>query len=146
MEPATISALAALAGATIGGVTSFAATWLTQRTQARVQELTHSLTVREQLYKAFIKEASKLYADALVNEISDISNLVELYAMISEMRVISARNTVESADKVARLIVNTYRSPNKTLPELEDMVNRGAIDVLQTFSEAARQEFRRLGV
>jgi hypothetical protein len=146
MEPATISALAALAGATIGGVTSFAATWLTQRTQARVQELTHSLTVREQLYKAFIKEASKLYADALVNEISDISNLVELYAMISEMRVISARNTVEGADKVARLIVNTYRSPNKTLPELEDMVNRGAIDVLQTFSEAARQEFRRLGV
>jgi len=126
-------------------VTSFAATWLTQRTQARVQELTHSLTVREQLYKAFIKEASKLYADALVHEISDISNLVGLYAMISEMRVISARNTVEGADKVARLIVNTYRSPNKSLPELEDMVNRGAIDVLQTFSEAARQEFRRLG-
>jgi uncharacterized protein Yka (UPF0111/DUF47 family) len=145
MEPATISALAALAGATIGGVTSFAATWLTQRTQARVQELTHSLTVREQLYKAFIKEASKLYADSLVHEISDISNLVGLYAMISEMRVISARNTVEGADKVARLIVNTYRSPNKSLPELEDMVNRGAIDVLQTFSEAARQEFRRLG-
>ncbi len=145
MEPATISALAALAGATIGGVTSFAATWLTQRTQARVQELTHSLTVREQLYKAFIKEASKLYADALVHEISDISNLVGLYAMISEMRVISARNTVEGADKVARLIVNTYRSPNKSLPELEDMVNRGAIDVLQAFSEAARQEFRRLG-
>jgi hypothetical protein len=145
MEPATISALAALAGATIGGVTSFAATWLTQRTQARVQELTHSLTVREQLYKAFIKEASKLYADALVHEISDISNLVGLYAMISEMRVISARNTVEGADKVARLIVNTYRSPNKSLPELEDMVNRGAIDVLQTFSEAARQEFHRLG-
>ena len=145
MEPATISALAALAGATVGGVTSFAATWLTQRTQARVQELTHSLTVREQLYKAFIKEASKLYADALVHEISDISNLVGLYAMISEMRVISARNTVEGADKVARLIVNTYRSPNKSLPELEDMVNRGAIDVLQTFSEAARQEFRRLG-
>ena len=145
MEPATISALAALAGATIGGVTSFAATWLTQRTQARVQELTHSLTVREQLYKAFIKEASKLYADALVHEISDILNLVGLYALISEMRVISARNTVEGADKVARLIVNTYRSPNKSLPELEDMVNRGAIDVLQTFSEAARQEFRRLG-
>ena len=145
MEPATISALAALAGATIGGVTSFAATWLTQRTQARVQELTHKLSRREELYKAFIKEASKLYADALVHEISDISNLVGLYAMISEMRVISARNTVEGADKVARLIVNTYRSPNKSLPELEDMVNRGAIDVLQTFSEAARQEFRRLG-
>jgi len=43
MEPATISALAALAGATIGGVTSFAATWLTQRTQARIQTITHKL-------------------------------------------------------------------------------------------------------
>ena len=136
MEPATISALAALAGATIGGVTSFAATWLTQRTQARVQELTHKL---------FIKEAAKLYADALVHEISDVSKLVGLYAMISEMRVLSPTKTIESADEVARMIVNTYRSPNKTLPELEDMVNRGAIDVLQTFSEAARQEFRRLG-
>jgi len=72
--------------------------------------------------------------------------LVGLYGMISEMRVLSTTKTIESADKVARMIVNTYRSPNKTLPELEDMVNRGAIDVLQTFSEAARQEFRRLGV
>ena len=65
--------------------------------------------------------------------------------MISEMRVISSRNTIENADTVARMIVNTYRAPNKTLPELQDMVNHGAIDVLQTFSEAARQEFRRLG-
>jgi hypothetical protein len=146
MEPATISALAALAGATIGGVTSFAATWLTQRTQARVQELTHSLTVREQLYKAFIDEAAKLYADALVHEMSEVSKLVGLYGMISKMRVLSPRKTVESADEVARLIVNTYHAPNKTFPELEDMVNRGAIDVLQAFSEAARQEFHRLGV
>ena len=145
MEPATISALAALAGATIGGVTSFAATWLSQRTQARVQELTHKRTVREQLYKAFIDEASKLYADALVHEITDVSKLVGLYAMISEMRVLSSRNTIESADAVARMILNTYLAPNKTLPELQDMVNRGAIDVLQTFSEAARQEFHRLG-
>jgi hypothetical protein len=146
MEPATISALAALAGATIGGVTSFAATWLTQRTQARIQAIAQKLTLREKLYKAFIQEASKLYADALVHEITDVSKLVGLYAMISEMRVISARSTVESADNVARMIVNTYLAPNKTIPELQEMVNRDGIDVLQAFSEAARQEFHRLGV
>ena len=66
--------------------------------------------------------------------------------MISKMRVLSPAKTVESADEVARLIVNTYNAPNKTLPELQEMVNRGAIDVLHTFSEAARQEFRRLRV
>jgi adenosylmethionine-8-amino-7-oxononanoate aminotransferase len=146
MESATISALAALAGAAVGGVTSVATTWLTQKTQARIQELTHKLSRREELYKAFIEEAARLYADALVHEITDVSKLVGLYAMISEMRVLSSRNTIESADEVARMILNTYRAPNKTLPELQDMVNRGAIDVLQTFSEAARQEFRRLGV
>jgi len=146
MESATISALAALAGAAVGGVTSVATTWLTQKTQARIQELTHKLSRREELYKAFIEEAARLYADALVHEITDVSKLVGLYAMISEMRVLSSKNTIESADAVARMILNTYRAPNKTLPELQDMVNRGAIDVLQTFSEAARQEFRRLGV
>jgi len=56
MEPATISALAALAGATIGGVTSFAATWLTQRTQARIQAITHKLSRREELYKPLLKK------------------------------------------------------------------------------------------
>jgi len=103
MEPATISALAALGGATVGGVTSFAATWLTQRTQARIQAIAQKLTLREKLYKAFIQEASKLYADALIHELTDVSQLVGLYAMISEMRVISARSTVESADNVARM-------------------------------------------
>jgi hypothetical protein len=34
----------------------------------------------------------------------------------------------------------------ETLPVLEDMANRGAIDVLQAFSEAARQEFHRPSV
>jgi hypothetical protein len=34
----------------------------------------------------------------------------------------------------------------ETLPALEDMVNRGTIDMLQAFSEAARQEFHRPGV
>ena len=145
MDAATISALAALGGAAVGGVTSFGTTWLSQQTQARIQELTHKLTLREELFKAFIEEASKLYADALVNQISDVSKLVGLYALISKMRVISARATVESADALARKIVNTYNAPNKTISELQDMVNSGAIDVLQSFSEAARQELHNLG-
>jgi hypothetical protein len=146
MEATTLSALAALTGAAVGGVTSIARTWLSQHAQARIQKLTYQLNKREELYNAFIEEVSKLYGDALVHELSDVSKLVELYAMIAKMRVLSVRTTVDSANEVARLIVNTYRAPNKSLPELQDMVNRGAIDVLQTFSEAARQEFHSLRV
>ena len=146
MDPATISALAALGGATVGGVTSFATTWLSQQAQARIQQLAHKLNRREDLYKAFIIEASKLYADALFNEITDVSKLVGLYAMINEMRVISSKNTVENADIVVRAMVNAYRAPHKTLGELQELVNHGEIDVLQRFSDAARQEFHGLGM
>jgi len=76
------------------------------------------------LSKAFITEAVKLYADALVNETSDVTKLVGLYAMISRMRILSSRTTVENADKVGRTIVNSYLAPRKTVPELQDLVNR----------------------
>jgi hypothetical protein len=39
-----------------------------------------------------------------------------------------------------------YKAFIEALPELQGMVNHGAIGVLQTFSEAARQEFHRPGV
>ena len=144
MDPASISALAALAGATIGGLTSFATSWLTQQAQARAQQRAHKLTRREELYKAFIEEASKLHADSLVHETPDVSQVVRLYSMISLMRVVSSTRIVQDADNVIRTIVNTYLWPNKTLPELQDMVNSGAIDLLRDFSEACREELQRL--
>ena len=144
MDAGYVSAFAALAGATIGGLTSFLTSWLTQRAQARAQQLTHKLTRREELYKGFVEEASKLYADSLVHDTPDVSQLVKLYSLISMMRALSPTTIVENADKVARMIVNTYLAPNKTFPELRDMVNSGAIDPLRDFSEACREELQRL--
>ena len=144
MDTASISAFAALGGALIGGLTFFAASWVTQKTQVKAQQLSHKLTRREELYKHFIEEASRLYADSLVHETPDISQLIGLYAMISMMRAISPSTIVQYADKVARMIVNTYLAPNKSLPELRDMVNSGAVDPLRDFSEACREEFQRL--
>lgn len=102
MDSASLSAFAALGGALIGGLTSFATSWLTQQTQAREQQLIHKLTRPEELYKGFIEEASRLYVDSLVHDSPDVSQLVRLYAMISRMRVLSSTKTVENADKVAR--------------------------------------------
>jgi hypothetical protein len=145
MDVAYLSALAALGGAAIGGLTSFATSWLNQQAQARAQQLAHKATRQEELYKEFIEEASRLYADSLVHETADVSQLVRLYAMISRMRVLSSTTTVQNADKVARMIVNTYLAPNKTFPELRDMVNSGAIDPLRDFSEASREDLQRFG-
>jgi len=144
MDAAYVSAFAALGGALIGGLTSFAASWVTQQTQVKAQQLAHKLTRREELYKNFIDEASKLHVDSLIHETPDVSQVVKLYSMISLMRVISSTRIVQDADKVVRMIVNTYLGPNKTLPELRDMVNSGTIDLLRDFSEACREELQKL--
>jgi hypothetical protein len=144
MDTASISALSALGGALIGGMTSFAASWVSQQTQVKAQQLSHKLTRREELYKDFIEEASKLYADSLIHDKPDVSQLIRLYAMISMMRALSPSTIVQNADKVARMIVNTYLEPNKSIPELRDMVNSGAMDPLRDFSESCREEFQRL--
>ena len=101
MDSATISALAALSGAVIGGVTSFGTSWLSQQTQAKVQARTHKLSQREELYKHFIEIASKVYADSLARQaanLGEITQLVDLYALVSMMRVISSTPIVESAN------------------------------------------------
>src|SRR2546430_13175777 len=129
MDSATISALAALSGATIGGVTSFGTSWLSQQTQAKVQARAHRLSQREELYKHFIEKASKAYVDSLACQaanVGEITQLVDLYALVSTMPVISSTPIVESANHVLRLIAESYVSPNKTLGELHQMVDSGS--------------------
>ena len=53
------SILSALAGSAIGGLTSLAASWLTQRVQFSAHQLAHDIARREELYKEFIEQAKK---------------------------------------------------------------------------------------
>ena len=89
MNAGYISAFAALAGSLIGGLTTFAAAWVTQRQQANVQWLLQEKTRRQELYQQFIEEASKLYVDALIHDQAEIPPLVSLYASVNKMRVVS---------------------------------------------------------
>jgi hypothetical protein len=87
-----------------------------------------------------------LYADALVHEQSEASALVSVYALIGRMRALSSSVIVEKAETVVRMIVDTYFSPNKTFPELRDMMNSHGMDPLREFSEACRGELRTLRI
>jgi hypothetical protein len=145
MDNAYVSALAALAGSVIGGLTSLTTTWLSQRTQLTAQRHEHDLDRREQLYKDFIEEASRLYADAYEHDRADVANLVKLYALVSRMRVRSSKGVIESADKVVRLIIETFLGPNRTLRDIEEMLVHEEMDPLRQFSNACRDELHRLG-
>jgi hypothetical protein len=141
MDVAYVSALSALAGSVIGGLTSGITSWLNQRSLARAGLLAHELTRRQELYKDFIVAASKAYGEALVVSEPKIEELISLYAMISRMRVISSSNIVASAEQVLLETTGAYFEPNRTVPELRELIRTGTgVDPLKDFAEAVRQE------
>ena len=52
--------------------------------------------------------------DALTHDQAAIPPLVNLYASVNKMRVVSTPEVTERADKLVRMIVEAYFSPNKT--------------------------------
>jgi hypothetical protein len=144
MDGASISALAALGGSVIGGLTASATAWLNQQAQAKAQGHIRTRVERERLYHDFIVEASRLYGDAIVHDKTEISTLVGMYAMISQMRIVSSTQTIESAERVVERIVGTYLEPNRTLRDLQHMLDDDAMDPLRSFSRACREELNAL--
>ena len=140
MNAGYVTAIAALAGAALGGLTSFASSWTTLHAQMKAQRLASSRSSRQELYKQFIDEASRTYVDALVHDKLDVSRLVGIYSLISKMRVLSSQKVIESAAGIAILITDTYFQANKTPTELQAMMHDGGVDPLLDFSDVCRQE------
>jgi hypothetical protein len=141
VDASIISALAALTGAAVGGLTSGIANWLNHRSQLRAQWMLHEKNRRQTLYRDFIEEASKCYIDSLQHDEPDIPGLVGLYAKLSRMRAQSSGPVVHRAEEVARKILDTYLEPDKSFVELRGMAVDGTIDLLQGFSDACHDEF-----
>jgi len=145
METAYISALAALAGTAIGGLTSFATSWTTQHAQTRAQRLAAEREKREVLFGKFLEEAAKLYTDALQNKRDDTAALMGLYGLINRIRLVSSARVIESAEVVAQSIVSAYLAPNMTLEEVRAIFVDQHVDPLRDFSEACREELQIFG-
>jgi hypothetical protein len=142
MNASVVTAIAALAGAAIGGVMTVFASWLSQHAQARTQWIAHNQALRQELYREFIEQSSKLYIHALQNTNADVVALMGLYAQVSRMRIVSSVAVLDSANQILKKIVDTYLEPNKTFPELREMANSGLVDPLRNFSETCREEFQ----
>jgi hypothetical protein len=142
MEAAYISAFAALAGTAIGGLASFATSWVTQQAQTRAQRIAAEKDARAALFGRFLDEAAKLYADALQSRRDDVTPLMAIYGLTNRIRLISSQEVVDAADTVVRIIVDAYQAPNMTMAEMrENWIDRH-IDPLRDFAEACRKELR----
>ena len=140
MGAAYLSAISALAGSLIGSLSSLTASWLGNRIQFKTQERAAELHNRQQLFRDFTAEDSKWYADAFEQDDPKVSNLVNLYTLVSRMRIMASPTVVASADKVIRTIIQAYLSPNKSFRDVFQVLDNAAMDPLREFSDSCRVE------
>ena len=146
IENSVLTAIVGLAGAVVGGVTSFATTWLSQSVQAKEKSQQAMVYRREKLYTDFIKEAARLFGDALGHQKDDVFDLVELYAMVAHIRLVSPPAVVSAAERVMERIIRAYGEPNRTLSELRAGTHDSNLDPLFEFSQKGRTDLFGFGV
>jgi hypothetical protein len=141
MDPGILPAVSGLIGSLVGGVPTFAASWLTQREQVRAQTLVQRAMQREALYAEFVIEASRRIADAWSHRPKNPEVIARLYSAVERMRLISSDTVVSAAEKVLRRIMDTYAAPDRTFNELRAYVKAEKdYDPLRDFSEVCRLE------
>jgi hypothetical protein len=145
MDAGYISAIAALAGTAIGGLTTFATSWMTQNVQVKALRVAAEREKREALFGRFLEEAAKLYSDAMQHKREDSAALINIYALVNRIRLVSSPRVVESADRLTRIIMDTYLAPNVSMEEVRARWIERDIDPLRDFGEACREELGMIG-
>jgi len=141
---AYIPALLGLLGVAMGGLASFASSWFTQRYQFREKRTEAVCARREALFSSFVEEASRVYADALSHEKDDFTDLVKLYALYSQIRLVASGDVVNAARAALDALVEAYLTPNRTLHEIYNDARAGRLTFLEEFTRCCRIELQRL--
>jgi len=141
MDSAILSATAALVGSLVGGVSTFAASFVTQRWQLHIQSHQQRAMKRETLYAEFIIEASKRLADAWSHQAQSPEVIAGLFSAVERMRLISSSAVTSAAEEVVRHIAEAYANPNRTFDEIRDRLESADFDnPLKNFTEACLEE------
>jgi hypothetical protein len=146
MDNSVVTAMAALFGSLVGGLTTLATAWLSQRYTTRNQRLREEIAKREALYGEYIDEASERMIDALGHELSDANRIVRMYGLFCRIQLVCSGPVLETAEQLMKRTAEVYAMPSITL---EDLL-RGArestaeSDPIVAFSRACRQELETL--
>jgi hypothetical protein len=144
MDPAILSASAAVLGSIAGGSASLATAWMNQRVQGKRVNAQIETRKREQLYADFLTECSKLALDALDHTLDRPETLQLAYTLVNRIRLTSSDAVLHSAEAAIQEILATYRAPNIPIEKLRDMPLAEVHDPLKAFSEACRHELQLL--
>jgi hypothetical protein len=146
MSPSIIPAIAALAGSLLGGLSTFAASWLTSRAQYHAQKMLLRAKHLEQLYAEFITEASRHLVSSWGNQMQTPEPLAGLYSVLERIRLASSEAVVSAAENLMQQVVTAYNAPNKPYDELQRIAISGHFSSpLTEFSRTCRAELRSVG-
>jgi hypothetical protein len=99
---------------------------------------------REALYVEFISEGSKLLVEGLDHKVDGLQRFYDLYAILNRIRLVSSDEVLAAADRTTTRIVERYFGPNLSPAELQELAIKRPTDPLKEFSEACRNEIRKL--
>jgi DNA anti-recombination protein RmuC len=142
MNTAILSASAGLIGSLIGGVSTFAASWVTQHKLLGTQTRMQHARQRQKLYSEFIIEATRCLTEAWNHQAQGPEVVSNLYSAVERMRLVSSNRVVKCAEEVMRGVIAAYAESNRTIDELRQRVQQSSEEhePLREFTEACRQE------
>lgn len=143
------SALAAIGGAFVGGLTSLASNWVRERSQSRRDLLEREMVKRETSYAEFIDQASKLYVATAIHNIHDddaqvhaiVESAVSLYGIASRIRLFASDRVIKEAENLLDLIMKQFGAENLSVEQLRNGEFKER-DPLKTFSVICRRELK----
>ena len=144
MDGAVISALAALAGSALGGITPVMSNYLVQRGLTERELLSRELASRQTLYSDFIQFGTKVYVSATTKQSDDANELVILYALIGRIRLFASEPVIEAAEQFALQMTQRFDEPAMTIEALRSATLTHHVDPLNAFSGHCREELRSL--
>jgi hypothetical protein len=147
MDPAIVSAMAAVLGSLVGGSATFATAWITQRTRSKRELIGAEIHARETLYGEFICACSKLVVDSFERTLDKPETLLPAYELLNRIRLCACDAVLAEAEQVLQRITEQYFSPNLSVEEIRALVRSGGADAdpLKSFGEACRIELKSLG-
>jgi hypothetical protein len=142
MNDALISAVAALSGSALGGLTPIVSNYLIQRGLTQRELLTRELAERQSMYSEFIRFGTTLYVRAITNEPQheNLDDLVALYALVGRIRLYASGAVFKAAEDFAALVTEKYGNEAIPMEVLRSAAVKSRVNPLSAFSIECRKE------
>ena len=140
MNVAYLSTVSALAGTVIGGVTTFATSWLTHAAQVKSARLAAERARREELYGRFAEELALLYSFALSDEGLSYSKLVTITGLRGRIILLATPEVIASAERAVTFVVDLDQGPRLTREEVRRRLEDRSLNAIGEFARCCREE------